>query len=180
MNKQEEDPSAKIEQFLKHILLTLDTDFVTSSQRYQNNPQAFQASILPQLNPQSAVIINGQPFGERAVFQSLWANLPASQHTLLSFDTHLIPAIQPVYVINAHLKVRFDESGRTRLGDSSEKEGIMPPQPATATRPIWGPWFGVDLNLAVDSKVNQSFDGELISTWNWRTTSKSEGSAYSI
>ncbi|OWB79116.1 hypothetical protein B5S32_g3328 [[Candida] boidinii] len=168
----------KIEQFLKHILATLDTSYSPTSPQF-NSPEAFQNWILPQLNSQSAIIINGSPYGSRSQFQEIWCNLPQTQHNLLSFDTHHVLSMPAQYVVVAHLKVRFDESGRTRKGDSSE---LINNNNASNVnkRPIYGPWFGVCLNLVVSEAILESFDVECISSFNWRITEKPENSIYNI
>lgn len=66
-------------------------------------------------------------------------------------------------------KVRFDQSGRNRLGESAdlfqENNSIVS---KTNQRPIWGSWFGVDVNLVVDENVMQ--DGEIINSMDYRFT----------
>ncbi|ODV83325.1 hypothetical protein CANARDRAFT_177800 [[Candida] arabinofermentans NRRL YB-2248] len=167
------DPTSKLEQFLKIILETLDQTYVTTQ-----TTEFYKSSILPQLISQSRIIINGSPFGSRSQFQELWATLPQTQHQLLSFDAQLLPIGQGSnnqYVILARLKVRFDEAGKNRLGDCAD---LVPLD--KVNRPLYGPWFGACLNLIVDEMINNSYNCECISSLDYRITEKPDASLFNI
>ncbi|QPG76074.1 hypothetical protein FOA43_003460 [Brettanomyces nanus] len=112
---QAQDPDMKVEEFLRTITETLDSPYRNEAADY------YKSMILPQLLPQSRIIINGQPFGSKAQFQELWSTLPATQHQITSFDAHLLPTPEErQYIVLAHFKVRFDESGKNRFGQTAD------------------------------------------------------------
>lgn len=161
MNNTTIDPTKKVSAFLDHILKSLDT---------QTQPNL----ILPQLHQAPRIIINGEPFASRDQFQKIWLNLPQSQHQVTSFDTHLLPSNSNQYIVMTHIKVKFDESGYNKLGQSSNFNN----QPKTKSN--WSKSFGVVLTLIVDSSINQNFDHECISSWDYRFTSKPDHSLFNI
>lgn len=164
-------PTSHIESILSTLLETLDA---TPS---QNTPP------LQQLVQQPRIILNGEPFGSKEQFQSLWASLPLSNHSVTSLDAHQIPSTNN-FIILAHLKVRFDESGRNKLGDSTtnlQNSNGLPIGPSnTMARPIWSHWFGVSLTCILDSSFLNNKNGEFISTWDYRFTEKPTSSIYQI
>lgn len=162
---QTQDPTTQIEALLNTLLASLDTQSQTPN------------SYLPQLNQQPRIIINGQPFGSKQQFQSLWSTLPLTNHQVMSCDAHLIPNSDQ-YIILAHLKVRFDESGRNKLGETTTvAEGGMPSRPS---RPIWSHWFGVSLSIVLNSSFLSNQNSECISTWDYRFTEKPDNSVFQI
>ncbi|ODV94439.1 hypothetical protein PACTADRAFT_71172 [Pachysolen tannophilus NRRL Y-2460] len=175
------DPTSNVEPFLKKIISTLDNQFITSPSQYQNNVQLFKASILPQLKQQSAVIINGSPYASKTQLQEIWSNLPISQHQLTSYDTHLIPG-SGTFIISCSLKVRFDESGKTRLGESAElvQNNSHTGNTNVAVVKLWSSWYGVNLNLVVDEIISSNTDVESINSFNYRFTYKPENSIISL
>lgn len=158
---QVNDPTKQISPFLDHILKTLDQ---------QSQPNL----ILPQLHQNPRIIINGEPFGSRDQFQKVWMSLPQSQHQVTSFDTHVIPNSNQ-FIILCHLKVKFDESGFNKLGQSSNfhQDGLV-------QKSNWSKAFGVVLSLIVDGSITQNFDLECISSWDYRFTEKPDNSLYNI
>lgn len=127
-------------------------------------------SPLPQLHPQPRIIINGQPFGSQADFIQLWNSLPNSNHQITSYDTHQIPGTS-THVVLAHLKVRFDESGKDRSGQCT-----LLNTPASSIRSIWSHWFGVDLSCVVEEQNGQI----LVNTWNYRFAENPSSTIYKV
>ncbi|KAG7880039.1 hypothetical protein KL905_001532 [Ogataea polymorpha] len=166
------DPTAKLESFLKTLLKSLDQPLLPNQP-----PDAYAASVLPQLQTPSRVIVNGTPYGSKQLFQQTWATLPASQHQLLSYDAHLIPTGHPqnIYSILARVRVRFDESGRNRLGETADLVPVDRP-----ARPLYSPWFGVSLYLIADEQLNHTFECECISSFNYRVTEQPEKSVFHL
>ncbi|KAH3684453.1 hypothetical protein WICPIJ_004574, partial [Wickerhamomyces pijperi] len=73
------------------------------------------------------------------------------------------------------VRVRFDESGRNRLGDTADLVPVSRPP-----RPLYSPWFGVSLKLIADEQLNQTFECECISSFNYRITEKPESSVFTL
>lgn len=169
------DTSAVVEQFLSKILETLDASIP--------NPQSI-TQILPQLHQHPRIIIDGNPFGSKEQFQQLWATLPLSTHQVASCDVHFIPSSdgqqvnpnQGQFIVLAHLKVRFDESGRNRVGETA----LFNSAPTSSTRAIWSHWFGVSLSFVVDSTISNNFNTESISTWDYRFTESPVNSIFQV
>ncbi|AOA64920.1 mRNA transport regulator [Komagataella phaffii CBS 7435] len=173
------DPTSKIQDFLKHILATLDSTFIQNPSLFNNDINVFKARILPQLKAQAAIVLNGTPYGSRTQFQDIWFSVPTTQHSLLSYDAHLIPG-SGSYLIQASLKIRFDETGVSKSGESCSllPDVPVPRLPSASTRSQWSPWFGLSLTMVVDETINTSFDIECISSFNWRITYIPEKSVY--
>lgn len=171
IGNQAVDPTAKLEQFLKALTDTLDAEYKNET------PEYYKSMILPQLLPQSRIIMNGQPFGSKAQFQELWSTLPATQHQTTSFDSHLLPTNNgSVYIILAHLKVRFDESGRNRFGQTTE---LLPGgTDGRLHRPLFSNWFGVTVSMVVSEKINTNFNIECISSFDYRITECPDNSVF--
>lgn len=74
-------------------------------------------------------------------------------------------------VITFSAKVRFDQSGRNRLGESADlvhdNVGITR---STSSRAVWGSWFGLNATIIVDELVINSSEGEIINSLNYRFT----------
>lgn len=178
------DSTSSIEPFLNEVLSSLDSQLNSNSNPNLNSNPNSVDSILPQLHQQPRIIINGQPFGSKQQFQQLWSTLPLSQHQVTSFDTHLIPSTAPgasvsggQYVILAHLKVRFDESGKNKLGESAD---FNTNSGTTLNRPLWGNWFGASLSLVADGIIGNGFNCECISAWDYRITEKPDVSLFKV
>ncbi|GMM31189.1 Mtr2 protein [Martiniozyma asiatica (nom. inval.)] len=165
------DPTAPIAPFLDAILKTLDT------------PSTLP---IPQLHSQPRIIVHGNPISPTD-FQNLWRNLPLTQHQLTSYDAHLLPGpngsvSQGHFVIMAHLKVRFDESGKNRSGDSGDIMGNnnVNTTNISSHRANWSHWFGVVLNCIVDASVVEGWERQCISSWDYRFTERPDSSVYGI
>ncbi|KAM9898265.1 hypothetical protein OXX79_006407 [Metschnikowia pulcherrima] len=179
-----QDPSQPIEPFLKKVLASLDLQLQTGSSAQPQYPsvEAYATQFAKQLKPASAIVINGNPLipspptqDARLEFQKQWLSSPASNHQMTSFDTHLVPGTG-LYTIIAHGKVRFDESGRSRLGETAD----LVQSPAQKARALWGPWFGFNLSLIVDQAAATNDDIESINTWNYRVTYKPHDSVVAL
>lgn len=176
-NFQNNDTSAVVEQFLSKLLESLDQQI--------SNPQAI-LNILPQLHQNPRIIINGNPFGSKEQFQQLWSKLPLSNHQVTSCDVHFLPtdsnsnnnsSNNGQYIILAHLKVRFDESGKNKLGETASFNDSTN---VSSTRNIWSHWFGVSLSLAVDSTIINNPNTESISIWDYRFTENPSSSLFKV
>lgn len=153
-------PAQPIEPFLKKLLASLDLTLhapgTASIQPQFASVEAYATQFARQLKPTSAIVMNGNPLipptpstDARLEFQKQWLLAPGSNHQMTSFDTHLVPGTG-LYTIIANGKVRFDESGRSRLGESAD---LVVPTVAQKPRALWGPWFGFNMYLIVDQTV---------------------------
>lgn len=172
----------QIEPYLKNLLSSLDNQYQGPSQQFPN-VEAYATQFGKQLKPQCAIIMNGKPLiptnnDAKLEFQKKWLLSPLSFHQLNSFDCHLIPGTG-AFIINASGKVRFDESGRNRLGESADL--VNPMNNSTVKpRPVWGSWFGFDLNLTVDETIMNNPEIESINSFNYRFTYKPDDSVIQI
>lgn len=146
----------------------------------------YATQFAKQIKPQAAVIINGKPLipppntpDNKLEFQKKWLLTPQTNHQLTSFDCHLIPGTG-TFVISASGKVRFDESGKNRLGETANLIQTNALQTSTAARNVWGSWFGYSLNLVVDESVRNSDEMEIINSFNYRFTFKPRDSVVQI
>ena len=86
-------------------------------------------------------------------------------------------------ICNVNCKVRFDESGKDKMG----QEATIPINgvPSTANtnpkhRPLWGSYFGVSLQLVVDERIfSNDFNGT-ISGFNYNMVYKPDNSLIDI
>ncbi|KAG8204206.1 mRNA transport regulator MTR2, partial [Candida africana] len=164
----------QLEPFLKPFLASLDLLYTQPTSQPFPNVESYATQLGSNLKRSSAIIVNGQPIIPspqedcKLQFQKKWLQTPLSSHQLTSYDGHLIPGTG-TFVVHFSAKVRFDQSGRNRLGESAdlfqENNSIVS---KTNQRPIWGSWFGVDVNLVVDENVMQ--DGEIINSMDYRFT----------
>lgn len=176
MSVPNQDPTQPIEPFLKKVLGSLDLSYrsSTTGQPQYNGVEAYALQFGKQLKPATSVIINGKqvpPLGDsiKLEFQKKWLATPLTQHQLNSYDCHLIPG-SGVFVIQLSGKVKFDESGRNRLGESADLITDNVSNISRPVRPLWGSWFGFDLNLTVDETVLNNDEGEVINSYNYRIT----------
>lgn len=173
MNFQQPE-TGQIDNILTKLLESLDLNPA-------NNPNALKP--LNQLSQNPRIIINGNPFGSKSQFQSIWSNLPLSNHQITSLDSHSIPSTNN-YLILAHLKVRFDESGKNKLGDSTlltdNNNSNNSNNSNINHRPIWSHWFGVSLTCIIDSNFLNDGNSEFIHTWDYRFTEKPDSSIYKL
>ncbi|KAF7584142.1 putative mRNA transport regulator [Clavispora lusitaniae] len=183
MNTQQQDPTQPVEVFLKKFLASLDLSYYSSgfAQPQYANVEAYATQFGKQIKPSAAVIVDGNPIipsanDARLEFQKKWLASPLTNHSLSSFDCHLVPGTG-MYTVILNGKVRFDESGRSRLGESSD---LVPAAANAKPRPIWGSWFGFNANLVIDQTVAQNDEVECINSFNYRLTFKPHDSAVRI
>lgn len=169
---------------MKNLFSTLDLQYQSPSTQFPN-VESYATQFAKQLKQSSAIIINGKPLiptqnDSRLEFQKNWLLTPLTTHQLSSFDSHLIPGTG-TFIINLTGKVRFDEGGKNRLGETSDlitldsinnsmSIGNNQPQNQNKSRPIWGSWFGFNLSLVVDENQINNYEGQLINSFNYRFT----------
>lgn len=169
------------ETFIKKILAHLDNTDVNKLQEF------LQLFAQP---PNAKIIYNSVPFSDAMQFLTLWQQqVVATQHTLTSLDYHLIPG-SGTLICNINGKVRFDESGRDKMGqDSIIRQGnqnapnnnnnISSSSSGSGggnRRHIWGPYFGISLQVVLaDSIYSNQFQG-VIQTFNYTVVYKPEDS----
>lgn len=166
------------------MLLSLDNQY--SPQKFAN-VETYATQFAKQLKPLAAVIVNGKPIvpeqpsmpDVKLEFQKKWLVTPQTNHQLTSFDCHLIPGTG-TFIVNASGKVRFDESGKNRLGENANLVQSSTAPVSNANRNIWGSWFGYDLTLVVDENVRNNDEMELINSFNYRFTFKPRDSVIQI
>ncbi|ODV82475.1 mRNA transport regulator MTR2 [Suhomyces tanzawaensis NRRL Y-17324] len=175
------DNTQPIEPFLKDFLASLDIQY----QSNYANVESYATQFAKHLKRTSAVIVNGSPLiptnnDSKLEFQKKWLAAPLTQHQLSSFDCHLIPGTG-TFIINLSCKVKFDESGKNRLGESADL--IQDPSVGSTRinpRPIWSSWFGANINLVVDESVLANSSAEVISSLDYRITFKPENSVIQL
>lgn len=171
---------------MKKLLASLDLQYYSSgpsAQPQYPSVEGYATKFATQLKPACAIIVDGNPLipqppanDARLEFQKNWLASPLTSHQMSAFDCHLIPGTG-LYSICVNGKVRFDESGKSRLGESSD---LIQPTTQTKPRPIWGSWFGFSLNLVVDEAVARTDEAETINTFNYRITFKPHDSVVRI
>lgn len=162
-----------LETFVKKILANLD----------EIDPQKL-AQFLQLFNPTHCkIILNSAPFPQPTNFLEVWqSSVVQTQHVLTSADYHIIPGTGTL-ICNVNCKVRFDESGKDKMG----QEATIPINgvPSTANtnpkhRPLWGSYFGVSLQLVVDERIfSNDFNGT-ISGFNYNMVYKPDNSLIDI
>ncbi|CCH45759.1 mRNA transport regulator MTR2 [Wickerhamomyces ciferrii] len=158
--------------YVKELFQTLDKQFTPA----QYNLDTYKQSFLPQLKINSPVILNGNPIGGKLAFQEHWLKFPQSQHNVTSLDYHSIPGTGTL-IINLSGKVRFDETGKTKLGETAD---LDQPQAPLDTRNFWGSWLGFNANLILDEIALQNPNSEVINSLNWRIVFKPDDSLVTI
>ncbi|CCE88494.1 Piso0_002002 [Millerozyma farinosa CBS 7064] len=175
----QQDPTQPLEPYLKKLLSSLDLQYQSPSQQFANI-ESYATQFGKSLKPSTAIVINGKPViapnnDAKLEFQKKWLMTPLTTHQLNSFDAHLIPGTG-VFVINASGKVRFDESGRNRLGETADLQNIGD----VRGRSVWGSWFGFNINLVVDESVVNGAEEDTINSYNYRFTYKPDDSVVQI
>lgn len=160
------------ETFIKKILAHLDNTDVNKLQEF------LQLFAQP---PNAKIIYNSVPFPDAMQFLTLWQQqVVATQHTLTSLDYHVIPG-SGTLICNINGKVRFDESGKDKMGQDSiirqgNQNGPNNNISNSNRRHIWGPYFGISLQLVLaDSIYSNQFQG-VIQTFNYTVVYKPEDS----
>lgn len=171
---------------MKKLLASLDLQYFSLAPQPQPqypNVEAYATLFAHQLKQAAAVIVNGNPLipeppanDARLEFQKKWLAAPLTNHLMSSFDCHLVPGTG-LYTVIVNGKVRFDESGRSKLGETAD---LLQPQVPAKPRPVWGPWFGFNLNLAVDEVVASNSDAQTVNLFDYRITFKPHDSVVSI
>ncbi|CAI5759082.1 unnamed protein product [Candida verbasci] len=163
-----QDPTQPIESFLKNFLNSLDSQYQPTS-----NVANYALQFGSSLKRTSALILNGKPIiptpqeDSKLTFQKKWLSTPLTSHQLTSYDAHLIPGTGQ-FIINFSAKVKFDQSGKNRLGESADliKEPTTVTNANSKPRPIWGSWNGIIGNLVVD----ETLQNECINSLDYRLT----------
>ncbi|KAK6464970.1 mRNA transport regulator MTR2 [Scheffersomyces coipomensis] len=180
---QQQDITQPIEPFIKKLLTSLDLQYSTPTTSYPS-VEAYATQFGKSLKPDGSIIINGtpliphaspQPSSSKLEFQKKWLQSPLSFHQLNSYDCHLIPGTG-TFIINVSAKVRFDESGRNRLGESAD----LITDHQRQSRALWGSWFGVNIILVVDQTIMTNPEAEVINSFNYRFTFHPEDSVIKI
>jgi mRNA transport regulator MTR2 len=160
-----------LEKIIKDLIATLDKPYQSQYPHDQ-----YKSQFLPQLKPESPVIINGNPIGGKIAFQDHWLKFPLTQHSITSIDFHPIPGTGTL-ILNISGKLRFDESGKTRTGETAEVpvSGQPPSQPGSlqssslTSRNLWSSWLGFNANLIADETIiNNNGNAECINSLNWK------------
>lgn len=135
-----------------------------------NNVESYATELGSALKPNCNVIINGEPIVSKLEFQKKWLMTPLTFHQITNFDCHLIPGLNS-YVININGKVKFDESGRNRLGESGDL--IVSQQP----KKNMSSWFGFFLSLVIDQP---GMNKEIVDNFDYRINYKPHDTIISI
>lgn len=161
------------ETFVKKVLAHLDNTDVSKLQEFL---QLF--ATQQQQGTGAKIIYNSVPFPDAMQFLTLWQQqVVATQHTLTSVDYHVIPG-SGTLICNINAKVRFDESGKDKAGQDSiiREDGNNNNNNAGNRRHIWGPYFGVSLQLVLaDRLYSNQFQG-IVQTFNYTIIYKPEDS----
>lgn len=157
----------------------MDIQYHSATAQYPN-VESYATQFATQLKRTCAVIINGKPLipsnnDSKLEFQKKWLAVPLSFHQHNSFDCHLIPGTG-TYIVNLGGKVRFDESGRNRLGESAD----LIEDASTQKRPVWGSYFGFNVTLVVDESIVSNNNVDVISSFNYRFTYRPEDSVIQV
>lgn len=171
MNTNTNQQGAITETFIKKILAHLDNTDVNKLQEFLN---------LFAQPPLTKIIYNSTPFADATQFLTLWQQqVVATQHTLTSVDYHIIPG-SGTLICNINGKVRFDESGKDKNGQDSiirqDTNNQSNNSNNASRRYIWGPYFGISLQLVLaDTIYTNQFQG-VIQTFNYTVVYKPQDS----
>lgn len=146
------------------------------------------AQFVQLFNPNNCrIIFNATPFAQATVFLQMWQNqVVQTQHALTGVDYHAIPG-SGTLICNVNCKVRFDESGRDKMGQDATVP-IQPnntgnrnrPNDMNKPRPLWGPYFGISLQLIIDDRIFRNDFNGVISVFNYNMVYKPEDSLLKI
>lgn len=164
------------ELFIKKILAHLD----------DTDPQKL-THFLNLFNPTNCkVIVNATPFAQPAIFLEVWqSSVVQTQHALTAVDYHIIPGSQTM-ICNVSCKVRFDESGKDKMGQDSVVAsnggniGMNKTSAKPNSRPLWGSYFGVSLQLVIEERVFNNDMNGVISGFNYNMIYKPQDSLITI
>lgn len=164
------------ELFVKKVLAHLD----------DTDPQKLN-QFLNLFNPNNCkIVFNATPFAQLPIFLQVWqSQIVQTQHALTAVDYHVIPGSQTL-ICNVNCKVRFDESGKDKMG----QDATVPQQPQAVSqqqnrsrptsRPLWGSYFGVSLQLVIDERIFRNDMTGVISTFNYNMVYKPEDTLMKI
>lgn len=149
------------------------------------------AQFVQLFNPNNCrIILNATPFAQAAIFLQMWqTQVVQTQHALTGIDYHVIPG-SGTLICNVNCKVRFDESGKDKMG----QDATVPVQPINASgngngnrlndmnkaRPLWGPYFGLSLQLIIDDRIFRNDFSGVISGFNYNMVYKPDDSLLRI
>lgn len=164
--------NAITETFIKKIFAHLDNTDVNKLNEFH---QLFSTN-------QCKIIFNSVPMTDATQFLTMWQNdIVSTQHSMTALDYHIIPGTGTL-VCNVNGKIRFDESGRDKAGqDAIIREGNNAPNaPNQHRRNIWGPFFGISLQLIIDDRIYKNEFHNVISMFNYTIVYKSSDSLMEI
>lgn len=160
------------ELFVKKILAHLD----------DTDPQKLN-QFLTLFNPNNGkIIFNAAPFANLSLFLQTWqTQVVQTQHALTAIDYHVIPGSQTL-ICNVNCKVRFDESGRDKMGLDATVQQNQQQQNRNrpASRPLWGTYFGVSLQLVIDERIFANDMNGVVSAFNYNMVYKPDDSLMRI
>lgn len=162
------------ELFVKKILAHLD----------DTDPQKLNQFLNLFNSTNCKVVFNATPFAQLPLFLQMWqTQIVQTQHALTAVDYHVIPGSQTV-VFNVNCKVRFDESGKDKMGQdaavSPGEQKQQQPKHRPASRPLWGTYFGVSLQLVVDERLFSNDMNGVILAFNYNMIYKPDDSLMAV
>ncbi|SCV04660.1 LANO_0G11562g1_1 [Lachancea nothofagi CBS 11611] len=170
--------SQAVEAFVKKTFTFLDE---TDSQQLAPFLQCFDPAA-------SKIIVNANPFAQAALFLETWQRaVVQTQHVLTGLDYHVIPGTGTT-VCSVNAKVRFDESGKDKMGQDAVlvlDTGAVPGAPLAAAptakhRPLWGPYFGTSVQLVLDDRVFNGDHNCVIASFNYTMVYKPDDSLMAL
>lgn len=163
--------NAITETFIKKIFAHLDNTDV-------NKLNDFHQLFTPN---QCKIIFNSVPMTDATQFLTMWQNdIVTTQHSITAFDYHIIPGTGTL-ICNINGKIRFDESGRDKAGqDTIVRENNTQNLATQNKRNIWGPFFGISLQLIIDDRIYKNEFQNVISMFNYTIVYKPSDSLMEI
>ncbi|QLL33294.1 hypothetical protein HG536_0E02050 [Torulaspora globosa] len=162
------------ELFVKKILAHLD----------DTDPQKLNQFLNLFNSNNCKVVFNATPFAQLPLFLQMWQNqIVQTQHALTAVDYHVIPGSQTV-IFNVNCKVRFDESGKDKMGQdatvSPGEQKLQHQKHRPANRPLWGTYFGVSLQLVVEERLFSNDMNGVILAFNYNMIYKPDDSLITV
>ncbi|KAL3229552.1 mRNA transport regulator MTR2 [Nakaseomyces bracarensis] len=165
-----------IDLFVKKVLAHLDE---TNQNKLVEFLQLFQSpKTTPQATTASKIIFDSMPFADPTIFLTMWSQqVVQTQHVLSALDYHVIPTgASNTILCNVNCKVRFDESGRNKLGQDSVLENSS----TMNNRPQWGSYFGVSLQICLEDRIFRNDFNGVITSLNYKIVYKPDDSLIKI
>lgn len=151
--------------FIKKILAHLD----------ETDPSKLNSFLQLFNGTNCKIIFNATPFAQPMQFLQMWQEgVVQTQHALNSVDFQVIPG-SGTMVVNINSKVRFDESGRDKMGQDSLLDKGAPASSGRG-RPIYGSYFGVSMQLVIDDRIFRNDFNGVISCFNYNMVYRPEDS----